>query len=99
MLRRDFGAVLAGLLLTAGAAQAQTQEPVQLGSIEILSGPNAAYGTAIRAGMELALGEVNEKGVLGGRKINLTIEDSGGQKEGAKTARTSARTRWTPRAS
>ena len=86
MLRRDFGAVLAGLLLTAGAAQAQTQEPVQLGSIEILSGPNAAYGTAIRAGMELALGEVNEKGVLGGRKINLTIEDSGGQKEGAINA-------------
>ncbi len=86
MLRRDFGAVLAGLLLTAGAAQAQTQEPVQLGSIEILSGPNAAYGTAIRAGLELALGEVNEKGVLGGRKINLTIEDSGGQKEGAINA-------------
>ena len=36
--------------------------------------------------MELALGEVNEKGVLGGRKINLTIEDSGGQKEGAINA-------------
>ena len=90
MLRRHFGAVLAGLLLTAGAApghaRAQTQDPVQLGSIEILSGPNAAYGTAIRAGMELALGEVNEKGVLGGRKIVLTIEDSGGQKEGAINA-------------
>ena len=84
MLRRHFGAVLAGLLATAGVAHAQ--EPVQLGSIEILSGPNAAYGTAIRAGMELALGEVNEKGVLGGRKINLTIEDSAANKDQAINA-------------
>ena len=84
MLRRHFGAALAGLLLTARAASAQ--EPVQFGSIEILSGPNAAYGTAIRAGMELALAEVNEKGVLGGRKINLVVEDSAANKDQAINA-------------
>ena len=84
MLRRHFSAALAGLLLTAGIAHAQ--EPVQLGSIEILSGPNAAYGTAIKAGMELALAEVNATGVLGGRKINLIVEDSAANKDQAINA-------------
>ncbi len=89
MIRRCFGTALAGLLfaplLLAGNV-ARAQEPVQLGSIEILSGPNAAYGTAIKAGLDLALGEVNEKGVLGGRKIALTIEDSAGNKDQAINA-------------
>jgi branched-chain amino acid transport system substrate-binding protein len=84
MLRRHFSAVLTGLLLTAGVARAQ--EPVQLGSIEILSGPNAAYGTSIKAGMELALAEVNATGVLGGRKINLIVEDSAANKDQAINA-------------
>jgi branched-chain amino acid transport system substrate-binding protein len=84
MLRRHLSAALAGLLLTAGIARAQ--EPVQLGSIEILSGPNAAYGTAIKAGLELALAEVNTTGVLGGRKINLIVEDSAANKDQAINA-------------
>ena len=84
MNRRHFVAALAGVLALAGTARAQ--EAVQLGSIEILSGPNAAYGTAIKAGMELALAEVNAKGVLGGRKITLTIEDSAANKDQAINA-------------
>ena len=79
----------AATAMTAGAALpalAQASGPVQIGAIEILSGPNAAYGTAIRAGLELALEEVNAKGVLGGRKIALTIEDSAGNKDQAINA-------------
>ena len=75
---------LAALLLTVGLARAQ--EPVPVGAIEILSGPNAAYGNAIRDGLNLALGEVNRDGVLGGRKIVLTIEDSAGNKDQAINA-------------
>ena len=48
--------------------------------MEILTGPNAAYGTAIRDGLQLALEEVNAQGV-GGRKIALTVEDSAGNKD------------------
>ena len=84
MNRRHLVAALAGALALVGTARAQ--EAVQLGSIEILSGPNAAYGTAIKAGMELALDEVNAKGVLGGRKITLTVEDSAGNKDQAINA-------------
>ena len=86
MIRRrtGIGAALASLLMLAGTAHAQ--EPVQLGAIEILSGPNAAYGTAIKAGLDLALAEVNTQGVLGGRKIVLTVEDSAANKDQAINA-------------
>ena len=41
----------AAAIAAAGPAFAQASGPVQVGAIEILSGPNAAYGTAIRAGL------------------------------------------------
>ncbi len=81
MMRRQIIAATA-LLFSIGAASAQ----VPVGSIEILSGPNAAYGTAIRAGLELALDGINQKGVLGGQKIALTVEDSAGNKDQAINA-------------
>ena len=85
MLRRTF---VAALLVAAPAfapvfAQAQ---PVPVGAVEILTGPAAAYGVAIKAGLDLALDEINAKGVLGGRKIALTVEDSAGQKDQAINA-------------
>ena len=85
MFRRT---MLAATLLAVGAgpAWAQASGPVQIGAIEILTGPNAAYGTAIKAGLELALDEINAKGVLGGRKIALTVEDSAGNKDQAINA-------------
>jgi branched-chain amino acid transport system substrate-binding protein len=81
MLRRVFVAAM----LAAVPALAQAQ-PVPVGAIEILSGPAAAYGIAIKAGLELALYEINTHGVLGGRKIALTVEDSAAQKEQAINA-------------
>ena len=81
MFRRS---LLMAAMLVATGAYAQTG-PIQVGAIEILSGPNAAYGTAIRAGLELALEEVNAKGVLG-RQIALTVEDSAGNKDQAINA-------------
>ena len=76
---------LAALLAAFGAGPAAAQD-VPVGAVEILTGPNAAYGTAIRAGLELALAEINAKGVLGGRKIHLIIEDSAGSKDQAVNA-------------
>ncbi len=80
------------LLLTAAMAAAAPSAfaegggPIAVGAIEILTGPSAPYGTAIRAGLELALDEVNKKGILGGRFINLIVEDSGGNKDQAINA-------------
>jgi branched-chain amino acid transport system substrate-binding protein len=81
MFRRSL--LLAALVAAPAFAQAQ---PVSVGAIEILSGPNAAYGVAIKSGLELALAEINAKGVLGGRQIALTVEDSAGNKDQAINA-------------
>jgi branched-chain amino acid transport system substrate-binding protein len=68
----------ATLALTAPPAVAQ-QRPVMLGAVQSLSGPNAPYGVAIRAGLELAAAEINAAGgVLGGRPLHLIVEDSAG---------------------
>ena len=85
MKRRELLAGFAGAAVLAANARA-AEDTVPLGAIEILSGPNAAYGVAIKAGLELALAEVNAKGVLGGRKIALTIEDSAANKDQAINA-------------
>jgi branched-chain amino acid transport system substrate-binding protein len=86
MKRRDVLAGMAGIASTAVLpAFAQTQT-VPVGAIEILSGPNAAYGVAIKGGLDLALEEINRKGVLGGKKIALTVEDSAGNKDQAINA-------------
>ena len=88
MFRRSMlaASLLAGVSAAPFAAWAQPTGPVQVGAIEILSGPNAAYGVAIKAGLELALEEINQKGVLGGRKIQLTVEDSAANKDQAINA-------------
>jgi branched-chain amino acid transport system substrate-binding protein len=52
-----------------------------------LSGPNATYGVAIKGGLELALSEINVKGgVLAGRPLTLTVEDSAANKDQAINA-------------
>jgi len=71
-------------VLALGARSATAQVPV--GAVEILTGPAAAYGIAIKAGLELALDDINKKGVLGGQKIALTVEDSAGDKNQAINA-------------
>ncbi len=90
MFRRSLFAAVSllgvSLLAVSSPAFAQASGPIQVGAVEILSGPSAAYGTAIRAGLELALDEINQKGILGGRKIQLTVEDSAGNKDQAINA-------------
>ena len=78
------GSLVGGSLL---ATPVMAQQTVTVGAIEILSGPSAAYGTAIKGGLELAMDEINAAGgVLGGKKIALIIEDSAGNKDQAVNA-------------
>lgn len=75
---------MAGTLVLAGgftAAQAQTSQGVSkneivVGSIQDLSGPIAGFGKQVRAGMLLAVDEINEQGGVNGRKLKLLVEDS-----------------------
>lgn len=81
---------LAAAALAAGAYAATpafAQETVTIGAIEILSGPSAAYGVAIKGGLELAMDEINAAGgILGGKKLALIVEDSAGNKDQAVNA-------------
>ena len=69
------------LALAAAGAMAQSQgvskTEISIGSIQDLSGPLAGFGKQIRLGMLLRVEEANEQGGVGGRKLKLTIEDSG----------------------
>ena len=79
------GVAATSLPALAPSASAQAAG-IAVGAVEILTGPAAAYGIAIKAGLELALEEINKKGILGGQKIALTVEDSAGDKNQAINA-------------
>lgn len=69
-------AVATGPVL-AQQSQGVTKDQIQLGSIQDLSGPLAAFGKQIRLGMTLRMDEINEQGGVQGRKLALKVEDSG----------------------
>src|SRR5580765_3305789 len=60
------------LAVPAGFAQA----PIKIGVIQPLSGSVAASGNYIRMGAEIARDWINAKGGVGGRKVELVIEDN-----------------------
>ncbi|HEU5321404.1 MAG TPA: ABC transporter substrate-binding protein, partial [Methylomirabilota bacterium] len=79
MLKRRSLALLAVLLAAAplaAAAPAHAQAPVRIGVIQPLSGPVAASGNYVRMGAEIARDWLNARGGIGGRKVELLIEDN-----------------------
>lgn len=64
---------LLGLSLAAGSAWAQ--DTVKIGLIEPLTGSVAYNGTTAVDGVKLALDEINAKGGVLGKKIDVVIED------------------------
>ena len=85
MLRRTF--VASSILAAAAAAlpwssQAQP-EPLRIGFLTVRSGPLAAGGKQMEEGIQLFLKERNH--TIAGRKVELTIADTGGNPALAKT--------------
>ena len=78
------GRCLAAALLVAGlAAPAMAQKPVKIGVLTPLSPPgDASAGQFIVRGAKMAADDINARGgILGGRKIELVIEDDSGTPE------------------
>jgi branched-chain amino acid transport system substrate-binding protein len=65
---------LTALALSAPSGLAQA--PIKIGVIQPLSGPVAASGNYVRMGAEIGRDWLNAKGGVGGRKIELVIEDN-----------------------
>ncbi len=80
LLAASTAVLLAG---TAAPALAQKGEPITIGAVEILTGPNNKYGIAIKNGFDLALDEVNKAGGVLTRPLAIAYEDSAGNKDQA----------------
>ena len=77
MSKRSFVLVAIVVIgLAALAVNSPAQSPIKIGVIEPLSGPVAASGNYVRMGAEIARDWLNAKGGIGGRKIDLLIEDN-----------------------
>src|SRR6476659_10360458 len=74
MIRLKILAGAAAVALLAGTALAQ--ETIKVGVNEPLTGPFAASGTYVVNGAKIAADEINAKGGILGKKIELVIEDN-----------------------
>jgi branched-chain amino acid transport system substrate-binding protein len=63
-----------------------TSAPVKLGAILPLTGPGEPYGTSLRRGIDLAIGEYNKGRQQGQPEISVLYEDSKGEPKTASTA-------------
>ncbi|MGB3072115.1 MAG: ABC transporter substrate-binding protein [Ottowia sp.] len=70
---------LLGLLMMGLAASAQAQSNYKVGSVLSVTGPAAFLGDDMKAGMELALEEINAKGGVNGKKIEWVFYDAESQ--------------------
>jgi branched-chain amino acid transport system substrate-binding protein len=77
---RFLATAVAATLMSVGAAFAQ--EPIRIGSINPYSGPTALYGDELARGYQLAIDEINAKGGLLGRKLELFRGDAGNPQQG-----------------
>ncbi len=61
--------------LTSGGSGDGGSGPVKLGMLTPLTGSSSAIGPNMRNGAQLAVDEINAKGGVKGRKLELTVED------------------------
>src|SRR5262250_358976 len=79
--RIALGALLAAALLLPFGASAQ--KPIKVGFPIILSGPGALFGEPASKGAQMFVEEINAKGGVLGRKMELVVRDTKGQPDEA----------------
>jgi branched-chain amino acid transport system substrate-binding protein len=70
----------AALMGAGGVARAEdgvTDDTIRIGAYGPVTGPAAFLGLGSRAGMELAVKQINEAGGVNGRKLDVIFEDDG----------------------
>lgn len=76
-------AVLLAACVTIIAGSAQAQKPIRVGYPVILSGPGALIGEPSLKGAQMFVEEINARGGILGRKIELVIRDTKGNADEA----------------
>src|SRR5215218_4035124 len=73
--------LVAALLLAAcgdgdeGGGQEGGGEPIRIGALTSLTGNFAPWGVQVRDGMQLAVNEINQRGGVDGRQLELVVAD------------------------
>lgn len=78
--------IAAALWLFAGHGKAAAAEPIHIGVITSLSGSFATFGGMEVAGYKVAVEEINKKGGVLGRPIELVIQDDASNQNAALAA-------------
>jgi branched-chain amino acid transport system substrate-binding protein len=85
--RTLLAATFTGLLARPALIRAQTSTPIRIGEINSYA-TQIAVNQPYRKGWELALSQLNDRGGLDGRKVEILSRDDGGTPEGAVRAAT-----------
>ncbi|HSS22393.1 MAG TPA: ABC transporter substrate-binding protein [Pyrinomonadaceae bacterium] len=72
--------------ITQTPAQKTEPEPIRVGVFFDLSGPTASLGQTTLDGVKLAVADINERGGIAGRRVELFIEDDLGRADLAAAA-------------
>jgi branched-chain amino acid transport system substrate-binding protein len=86
--RRGFLQLLSGAALASSSLRAAraADEPLRIGSILSVTGPAAFLGEDMKAGLQLAVEEINAAGGINGRQIAWTFYDAESQTQKAISA-------------
>ena len=71
-----FGAILAGVVLASSPAVAQDKEPLRFGLAMPFTGSQALFGTDQGNAAIMAVKDINEKGGVAGRKLEVIVLDT-----------------------
>ncbi len=71
------GAVFMGALTgCGGGSKGADGDTIKVGGVLEMTGGSASFGISSKNGIDLALKKINEKGVLGGKKLSLVVADT-----------------------
>lgn len=71
---------------SSGAGNAQEGDTLKIGMIASLSGAEKPWGDESKNGAQLAVDQINAEGGIGGKQVELLVEDSAGLPATGKTA-------------
>ncbi len=78
--------ILFSTLFVVQLVCAEDSDSIKIGGLVVLTGQYAMQGSAFREGAELAVDEINSRGGLNGKKLELIIEDTANIPSQALTA-------------
>jgi branched-chain amino acid transport system substrate-binding protein len=67
--------VIGIIVLSMGQIGCQSKEPIKIGLVGTMTGPNSDLSVSGRRGAEMAIDEINSKGGVNGHKLELVVKD------------------------